>query len=136
MKQEIKAQWMADLRSGEYKKGKQYLKQIDSSGKVSHCCLGVLCEQAVKAGILPTRQEGDVFYFGNAHLVLPDEVVRWAELDTANPELFNVDLPQEGYHGTYSLTMANDGGAAHKDENGVRKELEFPEIADLIEQYL
>ena len=46
MNPQIKAQWVADLRSGQYEQGNGYL---NADGKL--CCLGVLCEQAVKAGV-------------------------------------------------------------------------------------
>lgn len=39
MNPEVKAKWVAALRSGEYKQTKDRLK--DGSG---HCCLGVLCD--------------------------------------------------------------------------------------------
>ena len=45
MKANIKAQWLAALKSGNFVHGKSYLKQIRPvDGYVRHCCLGVLCE--------------------------------------------------------------------------------------------
>lgn len=46
MDKEIKAQWLAALRSGEYAQGAGAL-----SRNGLHCCLGVLCELAVEAGV-------------------------------------------------------------------------------------
>lgn len=43
MDEEIKAKWVAALRSGKYKQGSLRLKRNLSSG-TQHCCLGVLCE--------------------------------------------------------------------------------------------
>ena len=43
MKPELKKRWVKALRSGEFKKGKSYLKQNTPKGP-RHCCLGVLCE--------------------------------------------------------------------------------------------
>jgi hypothetical protein len=40
MKKAIKENWLAALRSGEYKKGKSYLRKKDNT----YCCLGVLCD--------------------------------------------------------------------------------------------
>lgn len=40
---ELKAKWLAALRSGDYKQGKNYLH---NSAKDTFCCLGVLCEVA------------------------------------------------------------------------------------------
>lgn len=39
MNKEVKAKWVAALRSGEYKQGKGRLKNINNE----YCCLGVLC---------------------------------------------------------------------------------------------
>lgn len=47
----IKADWLTALRSGEYKQGKGYLKN-EVIGSPQYCCLGVLCELAVKAGVI------------------------------------------------------------------------------------
>lgn len=63
----VKAQWLADLRSGKYKQGKEKLRKLlgmsatalddaactngeAHSDKLRHCCLGVLSEQFVAAG--------------------------------------------------------------------------------------
>ena len=43
MNPEIKAKWVAALRSGEYTQTTGALRSEDESGH-SHCCLGVLCE--------------------------------------------------------------------------------------------
>jgi len=62
---EIKAQWVAALRSGEYVKGRNHLQK---DGKF--CCLGVLCELAVKAGIVtanPSPVEGVRYAHTYAH---------------------------------------------------------------------
>ena len=52
MKQEIKQQWITALRSGNYPQGRGYLRRIDDDGKEGYCCLGVLCELAVNAGVI------------------------------------------------------------------------------------
>lgn len=39
----IKEEWIAALESGEYTRGEKRLK-VEGDGKVTHCCLGVLCE--------------------------------------------------------------------------------------------
>lgn len=39
---EIKAKWVAALRSGEYAQGQQKLKHL--GGTPTFCCLGVLCD--------------------------------------------------------------------------------------------
>ena len=41
-----KAEWIAALRSGNYIQGQHRLARVGDDNKVSHCCLGVLCELA------------------------------------------------------------------------------------------
>lgn len=48
MNPEIKALWLAALRSGDYKQGQGVLRD----GADNFCCLGVLTDLAVKAGVL------------------------------------------------------------------------------------
>jgi hypothetical protein len=43
MNQTIKQQWVAALRSGQYKQGKGKLRRASSEGDL-YCCLGVLCD--------------------------------------------------------------------------------------------
>lgn len=44
---ELKAQWVAALRSGDYKQGRDVLREPTRDG-MSYCCLGVLCEVMIK----------------------------------------------------------------------------------------
>lgn len=43
MKASLKKKWVAALRSGDYKQGRNSLKQ-GKGDKATYCCLGVLCE--------------------------------------------------------------------------------------------
>lgn len=36
--------WVEALRSGKYTQGTEKLRKILTTGQVTHCCLGVLCE--------------------------------------------------------------------------------------------
>jgi len=55
---EVRAKWTAALRSGEYVKTRNKLHKLDPTGKYhSYCCLGVLCDLAVKEGIIPPAVE-------------------------------------------------------------------------------
>lgn len=45
MNPDIKAKWVAALRSGTFVQGKEHLKR-ESTGGATFCCLGVLCEVA------------------------------------------------------------------------------------------
>ena len=86
MNPEVKAQWVEALRSGEYEQGRN---ELQLNGRF--CCLGVLCDLAVKAGVCTSREvttdeEVSVHYgtFGS-YSSLPEEVIEWAGLDTSNP---------------------------------------------------
>lgn len=46
MNKDVKSQWVSALRSGEYEQGRG---RLERDGKF--CCLGVLCDLAVKAGV-------------------------------------------------------------------------------------
>jgi len=141
MKPEIKAQWVAALRSGEYKQYRGVLTRTDDKGKpVAHCCLGVLCDLAVKAGVAAaTPAEGrcvkvyhpvgtsytasyykDGIPFAVADdALLPQVVVDWAGLPSSTPMVNYLAKSQ-----SYALTALNDHGTS------------FKEIADLIEKQL
>lgn len=119
MNQTIKAQWTAALRSGDYPQGTNALKRVGGG----LCCLGVLCELAVKAGViheLRVGAAGAVEYgnhSGSSQIALPFSVQQWAGLANENP---NVNI--EG--GIDSLAALNDDG------------VDFAAIADLIDAQL
>lgn len=76
MNAEIKRQWIADLRSGEFTQGRTYLHEGDKM-----CCLGVLCHRAAEAGATEkTNPHFSVVRYGNSESLLPGEVVAWAEI--------------------------------------------------------
>jgi hypothetical protein len=125
MNQAIKTQWVAALRSRDYKQGRHLLNSADG-----FCCLGVLCDLAVKAGVAdwgaPATVAGiaGVSYdyvrkCDNKTGVLPEPVQEWAGLETANPWLWVQRA------GDVSMARANDSCG-----------LSFPELADLIEVQL
>lgn len=59
MAPELKAKWIAALRSGEYRQGRHALRKADGS----YCCLGVLCEVAgVKLDVAGEFPEGAADY--------------------------------------------------------------------------
>lgn len=86
---EVKAAWVAALRSGNYRQGNGTLHNI---GQNTYCCLGVLCDLAVKAGVAKER-EGDGMFASNVDSamyhsgVLPKAVADWAGLSDCNPVL-------------------------------------------------
>lgn len=111
MNKEVKAKWVAALRSGEYQQAKGMLRT-----DVGFCCLGVLCD-------LYSKDYGGswkLYMFQGEMEVLPPTVQKWAGLDKPNPD---VD--------TRSLSRHNDGGGA--DDLTPKS---FEEIAALIDQNL
>jgi hypothetical protein len=76
MKPEIKTKWLAALRNGVYKQGKNKLRTSDA-GTHRYCCLGVLCDLHAKETNQKWTDAND--YLGCYH-ALPAEVCTWAEL--------------------------------------------------------
>ena len=123
MKPDIKQKWVDALRSGEFKQGRNALRQI-VDGQPLDCCLGVLCE-------LHRREHPERFKWVQDHQqchlfnpedststysFLPHAVCVWAGLDPfqeADPHL-----------GSDTASEHNDSGRT------------FEEIAKLIEESL
>ncbi len=122
MNPEAKRLWLEALRSGKYKQGKDALKIEGVDGIVRHCCLGVLCEIAVRAGVSLLVQPRVMGYgtiqtsFDEEPGTLPEAVRVWAGLEEVNPTISR--------EGNVSLAQLNDRGAT------------FAEIAEHIEREL
>lgn len=137
MDQTIKADWVKALRSGEYEQGSG---SLNKAGKF--CCLGVLCDLAVKAGVpVQVRQAAcdclDDWDDDPEHRCTPDveeieydfnssyppiKVQDWAGITSPDPV---VAVPESDDPGKRSsLSVLNDEGRT------------FAEIADLIEEQL
>ena len=120
MDKAIAEKWVAALRSGKYKKGRGRL--VDS--KERYCCLGVLCDIAIKNGV-PIVRSTDGFsnlddgYYN--HMVLPSPVMEWAGMDSDDGEYY--DHNGKGH----TLVDVNDNLAPKR-----RKGFKF--IADIIER--
>ena len=99
-----------------HREAHDFLVQKKLEGNDYFCCLGVLCELAVKEGIIePGKTKGEnVYYSRKSYQVLPKKVQLWAGLKT-NVGDFK-DTYSEG-----SLADLNDGGTP------------FSEIATIIE---
>lgn len=86
MNKTIKNRWVTALRSGGYEQGAGCLTR-----NKKFCCLGVLCDLAVKDGIISAvedDQDGDVIvYYGEDMALLPQEVMKWAGLTTIGPHI-------------------------------------------------
>lgn len=125
---EVIEKWVEALESGDYKQGKGYLNAPKvASGPFENktdrlfCCLGVLCELAVAAEVIPPGADVENAYQGafmyGEHLLgcsLPNEVQRWAGFSGSDP------LVRHSLSAPDSLAGMNDSG------------VKFPEIAQVI----
>jgi len=124
MKKEIAKKWVKALRSGKYKQGKTYLKQVDDNRQAKYCCLGVLCElyndttkknhkKTLSTQIKSKNSTTDFFTFDGRAGALPGVVMDWAGINNCFGDLG----PTE-----YSLASLNDIGST------------FESIANIIEE--
>lgn len=118
MKAELKEKWVAALRSGEYKQGKNLLHNREDN---TFCCLGVLCKVMGASFRRFDTEDGDGTIYEYSP-VLNGEVLS----DGASEELSAHQAEKLGLLDVvYDLMDMNDG-------RGVRPH-SFPEIADYIE---
>ena len=93
MDPEIKNQWVAALRSGNYKQGRDRLyRPATHDQDAQYCCLGVLCIIAEKQNVVKWKndEEGFIDPKNNADFsdaTLPVVVRDWAGLSECNPEV-------------------------------------------------
>lgn len=118
MDKTIKADWLTALRSGEYEQGTGYLKKGNQ-----YCCLGVLCDLAVKAGVIEAPElDGDIdrvyLYDGNLGS-LPNPVMKWSGVSEGGMLPEGVEV-----RGQSQLWKLNDSEG-----------MTFQEIADVIEKH-
>lgn len=143
MNPEIKAQWVAALRSGDYQQGRGQLR----SGNNTYCCLGVLMELAVEAGVLEGAQAEDEDGYcyhtsgenGVEFFELTPEVVEWVNgSDSGGPELSPIGGLSEPFRVMEKCDgdAQCDGHVAHQSTlialNDAAK-YDFNQIADVIE---
>lgn len=103
MNKEIAEKWCTALRSGEYKQGLGSLCCEDK-----YCCLGVLCELAVKEGAIEEYEKANSFP--------PEKVLKWSGLKTENGYIRSAAT---------SLVQLNDSDF-----------YDFNQIADIIEDHV
>jgi hypothetical protein len=115
--------WIKALRSGKYKQTRGTLLRVRKYNKVEekrYCCLGVLCDLAVKEGLIgkpkPSKEYGALegsYAFGEYTSQLPRRVYKLVGLD--------------GGFGDYADHCQSL--AAHNDHD----KMNFKRIADIIE---
>ena len=107
----IKALWIEELRNGHRKQGKGRLR---TSPNNRFCCLGILCELAVAAGVIPAPTlSGDSYEYEACRSIPPAAVCSWAGMRNSTGSYA---------HGNF-LVVDNDRGKT------------FAEIADIIEKH-
>lgn len=114
MNPELKAEWVAALRSGEYPQGNG---KLNVDGK--YCCLGVLCELLVKRGTVEEYDSNGAISYGMGNeyngTILTHDIVRITGLPNTTGKL---PTPIDGL---ISLASLNDNGVP------------FDKIANIIE---
>lgn len=121
-KQEIRAEWVRMLRSGDFEQGKNLLRNKNDQ----FCCLGVLCELAVTHGVIGPAvfdREFGKYKYDQESQILPAEVRSWVGLESNTGE-FEIPEPENGrahHEQANCLSGRNDRGAT------------FEQIANLIE---
>lgn len=130
MNPDVKARWVAALRSGDYQQWTGRLR-LPADGTDEFCCLGVLCD--ISAGDDVGHWTGIetelVCYKAGAEersTALPFAVMKWAGLGEDDPDVTAADPRSDGApRRSYALSTVNDEWC-----------LDFMAIADLIERGL
>lgn len=113
MNKQVLNLWVNALRSGEYEQGQGALFYENT-----YCCLGVLCDLAIKNGVdvLVEKNEDYTHNFDGQNHYPPKNVLDWAGLDKKDP-----DVIHDG--NVRSVALLND-----------EYDLSFSDIANLIEK--
>lgn len=107
MNEELKARWVAALRSGKYRQGRGSLVSASVLGQLSYCCLGVACEIFhEELDVRKSYTDGEIQFDDSVHY-FPQKV----------SNALGVGIETE-------MSLANLNDAENKD---------FEEIADWIE---
>lgn len=127
MNPEIKARWVAALRSGKYQQGRRVLRNGDS-----YCCLGVLCELALEDGIVTATIDEHT------------SVTRYHDVDRSHNEFSDehdsTHLLSLGVRDWANLglnpSVSSGGGRTHTLSGFNDEGTSFADIADMIEERL
>lgn len=128
MNKDVKALWLTALRSGEYQQTTGTLRSPNG-----YCCLGVLCDLAVKAGVevsVAKAEYSENTIYGGLMSTLPRPVREWAGMVSDSGNLVDVIEIAEYENDeeidveyAYTLIDLNDGAG-----------YTFEQIADVIEE--
>lgn len=97
----IREAWVSALNSGEYRQARGALHK-KGHGREGFCCLGVLCELAVQAKVIPPATKdaySKEFEYKGYSSTLPKEVVAWAGLSDSSGSIIGRET---------SLVILND----------------------------
>lgn len=127
----VRDMWVDALESGDYPQGRGRLVAHNLETDTRRfCCLGVLCELAVHAGILRYVPRPNSYHtyvngeqVGIDSAVLPEVVARWAGLPSSDPRVWFAGAL--GTRRLVRLSYLNDNHA-----------LSFPAIAAAIRESL
>lgn len=138
MKKKVKKVWVKALENGRLSDGRR-IGQTEgklTDGQDNFCCLGVLCEEAVLAGVIKPAKvresvgETGALSYGKGPddaAILPDAVIKWAGLEgtgwDTDPEV--TGETGDGFTHTTNLSSWND-------EHGAT----FGEIAKMVKKSL
>lgn len=117
MNAHIKENWVAALESGDYEQGVSLLAYEDGES-MKYCCLGVLCELAVEAGVAIKRKVGNTVTYGDNEYdaTLPPVVMFWAGIEQEEGQ-FTDRLGDNKY-----LAALNDDGMPFTEIAGIIRE--------------
>jgi len=109
MDKRIKALWIEALESGEYKQSTGSLRYTpEDSGEPKFCCLGVLCEVAIKDGLdIEFDPEGETY--DGCSAFLPEKVQHWAGLEDEGGYVRSVDSGYLQTHVEYTVPGGDYG---------------------------
>lgn len=129
--------WIRALKSGKYPQATGSLCRLsyddDGNSRVAGwCCLGVLCDLAIKDGVkMSVSESGGQRCYDSENGTLPRAVQVWAGLDATNPLLS--DSAQGPCEACGNDHMIEKPGLTATAANDTKK-LTFAEIADLVKK--
>lgn len=130
LRPEIKEEWLRRLRSGDYPQGRAAL---NARGK--YCCLGVLCEMAVEAGVIISQDNETQMSYGLGEnftdVWTPSEVTLWALTPDSVQGLSDRDVSDYRWGTSVHQSLAFLNDTLNENDEHLHS---FLDIADQIEK--